>query len=129
LKNKTSTYIIVSFSLFVGLLHFLIGPDYQGVLRNFFRGYLIDILLPMNLYLLLQIALRKHLPVTKARVLGAAAPFLIGLTAEMMQFFKISFLGSTYDLLDILMYALGIGAGVVVDLTILDRLEERKQEV
>jgi hypothetical protein len=30
---------------------FFIGPDYQGIFKHFIRGYLIDIPLPMNLYL------------------------------------------------------------------------------
>jgi hypothetical protein len=74
MKNKKSTVIIVSISIFVGLLHFVIGPDYQGIFRHFIRGYLIDIVLPMNLYLLLQISLRKTLSVNKARIIGAIIP-------------------------------------------------------
>ncbi len=70
MRNSISKLIIVLISLFVGLLHFLIGPDYQGVFKNFIRGYLIDILLPMNLYLLLQISLRQHFTLNKARLIG-----------------------------------------------------------
>jgi len=124
MKNKTSIYLIVSICLLVGLLHFLVGPDYQGPFRNFMRGYLIDILLPFNLYLLLQISLRKSLSVNKSRIVAAIFIFSFGTFVEIMQLNKIYFLGSTYDPLDILMYGLGIGLGLTFDLTILNRLEK-----
>lgn len=128
MKNKKSIYIIVSISLFVGLLHFVIGPDYQGIFRHFIRGYLIDILLPMNLYLLLQISLRKNISVNKARIIGAIFTFAFGTIVEILQFYKIEFLGRTYDAWDILMYAIGIGAGIVIDLTIIDKFEKQREK-
>jgi hypothetical protein len=125
MKNKKSIYIIVSISLFVGLLHFVIGPDYQGIFRHFIRGYLIDILLPMNLYLLLQISLRKSITVNKARIIGAIFTFAFGTIVEILQFYEIEFLGRTYDPWDILMYGIGIGAGIVIDLTIINKSEKQ----
>ena len=125
MKNKKSIYIIVSISLFVGLLHFVTGPGYQGISRNFVRGYLIDILLPMNLYLLLQIALRKHLPVSKSRILASIFVFVFGTLTETLQFYKINFLGSTYDPLDILMYGTGVGLGIAIDYIILEKTEKQ----
>lgn len=125
MKNKKSIYIIVSISLFVGLLHFVIGPDYQGVFRHFIRGYLIDILLPMNLYLLLQISLRKNMSVIKARIIGAIFTFAFGTIVEILQFYEIEFLGRTYDPWDILMYGIGSGIGIVIDLAIIDKFEKQ----
>ncbi len=128
MKNKKSTYIIVSISISVGLLHFVIGPDYQGIFGNFIRGYLIDILLPMNLYLLLQIALRKNVSVNKARIIAAISTFAFGTLVEILQLYKIEFLGSTYDPWDIIMYLIGIGLGIVIDLTIIDKFEKQRQK-
>ncbi|MBK6938467.1 MAG: hypothetical protein IPH18_17660 [Chitinophagaceae bacterium] len=128
MKNKKSIYIIVSISLFVGLLHFVIGPDYQGVFKHFIRGYLIDILLPLNLYLLLQISLRKNISVTKARITGAIITVAFGTTVEMLQLYKIEFLGKTYDPWDLLMYVIGVGLGIVLDLTIIDKFEKQGQK-
>ncbi len=128
MKNKKSIYIIVSVSLFVGLLHFIIGPDYQGIFRHFIRGYLIDILLPMNLYLLLQISLRKKIPVNKARIIGAIFTFAFGTIVEILQFYEIEFLGRTYDPWDILMYGIGVVVGIVIDLTIIDKFEKQRQK-
>jgi len=124
LKNKNSIYLIVAISLFVGLLHFLIGPNYQGILKHFIRGYLIDILLPFNLYLLLQISLRKKIAVTKSRIIGAVFTLSFGTIVEILQLNKIEFLGSTYDPLDILMYGTGVGLGIIMDLTIINRFEK-----
>lgn len=123
--NKKSIYIIVSISLFVGLLHFLIGPNYQGICKHFIRSYLIDILLPMNLYLLLQISLRKYILVNKARVIGAVFTFAFGTIVEILQFYKIEFLGRTYDSWDILMYGIGVVLGIIIDLTIIDKFEKQ----
>jgi len=103
MKNKLSKVLIVVFSLFVGLLHFLIGPDYQGLYREFIRGYLIDILLPMDLYLLLQISLRDYFKVKYSRIIGVSFSFLFGITVEVLQLNKIHFLGSTFGPVDILM--------------------------
>jgi len=125
MKNKKSIYIVVSISLFVGLLHFIIGPDYQGICKQFIRGYLIDILLPMNLYLLLQISLRKNILINKARIIGAIFTFAFGTLVEILQFHKIVILGSTYDPWDILMYGIGIGLGIAIDLTIIDKFEKQ----
>jgi len=128
MKNKISIYIIVSFSIFIGILHFIIGPDYQGIFKHFIRGYLIDILLPMNLYLLLQISLRKHITVNKSRVIGAIIPFAFGTMVEILQLYEINFLGRTYDSWDIVMYTIGIGFGIVFDLTIIDKFEKQIQK-
>lgn len=124
MKNKKSIYLIVAISLFDGLLHFMIGPDYQGYFRPFVRGYLIDIILPFNLYLLLQISLRNHLTVYRSRILGAILTFSFGIFVEILQANRIHFLGSTYDPLDILMYGIGVGLGIILDLTIISGLEK-----
>lgn len=126
MKNKKSIYIIVSISLFVGLLHFLIGPNYQGFFKDFFRSYLIDILLPLNLYLLLQIALRKKTSVYKSRIIAVVFTFLFATTVEILQLYEFNFLGNTYDPLDILMYGIGIGLGVIIDLTIINKFEKNR---
>lgn len=125
MKNKKSIYIIVSISIFIGLLHFIIGPDYQGIFKYFIRGYLIDILLPMNLYLLIQISLRKYISIYKARVTGSIITFAFATIVEILQLYEIEFFGRTYDPWDILMYVIGIGLGIVIDLKIIDKFEKQ----
>ena len=128
MKNKKSIYLIVSISLFVGLLHFVIGTDYQGIFKHFIRGYLIDILLPMNLYLLLQISLRKNISVNKARIISTIITVVFGTIVEILQLYKIEFLGRTFDPWDLLMYVIGVGLGIIIDLTIIDKFEKQGQK-
>lgn len=123
MKNRKSVYIIVSISIFVGLLHFIIGPDYQGICKQFMRGYLLDILLPANLYLLLQIALRKNMSVKKSRIAGAVSTLSFAAFVEILQYYQIAFLGSTYDPCDLLMYVIGTGLGISIDLFIINHFE------
>ena len=70
-----------------------------------------------------QIALRKFLSVTKGRIIGALTTFIIGLTVEILQLNDIPVFGSTYDPLDIVMYAIGVLLGMLIDVTIIDKLE------
>lgn len=79
----------------------------------------------MNLYLLLQISLRKNFSVKNARIIGAVFTFSFGTMVEIFQLNKIDFLGKTYDPLDILMYGIGVGLGVILDLTIINSLEKQ----
>lgn len=127
MKSKKSTYLIVAIALFVGLLHFVTGPDYHGPFKNFVQGYLIDLLLPLNLYLLLQLSLRKKLSVSYSRIIAAVATFSFGVFVELMQLNNIHLFGSTYDPLDMLMYATGVGLGLLLDLTIINKLENEEK--
>lgn len=126
MKSEKSLYIIVAISLFVGLLHFLVGPNYDGMFKIFIRGYLIDIMLPMNMYLLLQLFLRKNMTIYRSRLFGAAFTFAFGVMVEVSQYYDIDLFGSTFDPIDILMYAIGIGIGFSIDLTILSHFEDSK---
>lgn len=77
----------------------------------------------MNLYLLLQISLRKNDSVGKARTIGAISTRSIGIAVEVLQYPNIDFWGSTYDPLDIIMYAPGIIFGLVIDWAIIGKFE------
>lgn len=124
MKSKQSIYLIVAISLLVGLLHFVTGPAYQGPFKQFVQGYLIDLLLPLNLYLLLQLSLRKKIRVRSSRFIAAVATFSFGVFVELLQLNNIHLFGSTYDPLDILMYGAGVGLGLLLDLTIISRFEK-----
>ena len=129
MKNKKSILLIVGLSLGVALMHFIIGPDYSGIFENFVRGYLIDLILPLNIYLLLQISLRKKTSIGKSRMIGAFFTFSFGIIVEILQLLKIKFLGTTYDPLDIVMYGTGIILGLLVDYTIIDKFENQHNKL
>ena len=82
----------------------------------------------MNLYLLIQISLRKYISINKARIIGSIITFAFGTIVEILQLYEIEFLGRTYDPWDILMYVIGIGLGIVIDLTIIDKFEKQGQK-
>ncbi len=111
-KNKQQAKkkgVIVGISLFVGLLHFVTGPQYRGPFPVFVNSYLIDILLPFALYMLLTLfgtALFQDWAVKAILV------FSIGLIVELSQYVGIPLLGSVFDPWDIFMYALGVGLAI-----------------
>jgi len=124
LKNNKSILLIVAISLITAALHLLAGPGYTGPFRPFVTGYLIDLVLPMNLYLLLQVGGRKHFSINTTRIGAAVFTFGFGVLVETLQHFKIDFLGRTYDPWDLLMYAAGVCLGLAIDLRILEPLEK-----
>lgn len=108
----TWKHIVVAICLLVGLLHFVAGPGYSGPWPRFVRGYLIDIVLPFALYLLLGVSWRVLAESRLARVLVVLA---VGGTVEGLQYFGWPVFGATFDPLDLVMYALGVSGGVIVE--------------
>ncbi len=87
-------------------------------------GHLIDILLPMNCYLLGQLPFRKYFSVRISRVMAGLGTFALGVLVEYTQYLGLDFLGSTYDPLDLMMYTLGVGLGLGIDRILLDPWEK-----
>jgi len=111
--------IVVAVALSVGALHFVVGPGYDGPWPGFVRGYLIDLALPFSMYLLL--GLVEARPWT-SRGWRAACVFGAGAAVETLQYAGLEVFGRTFDPLDYLMYALGVGAGVLFEAVVLARL-------
>lgn len=112
-------FITVGIALTIGALHFVTGEQYRGPFPAFVNGYLIDFLLPMVLFLLSGMIEVKwiHSPLFRA-----AAVFLFGCFVEISQYFGYPLFGSTFDPLDILAYAGGVGLGIFLDLILFPRL-------
>ncbi|MGD8405989.1 MAG: hypothetical protein PVJ21_20205 [Anaerolineales bacterium] len=109
MTRKTITTLI---ALTVGLLHFVTGESYQGPFPAFVNGYLIDILLPMTLYLLMGLF---EIMWIRSPIFRAVAVFIFGCIVEISQYLGRPFFGSTFDPLDILAYAGGVLLGVFLD--------------
>jgi hypothetical protein len=116
MTKKILTTII---ALIVGLLHFVTGENYRGPFPVFVNGYLIDILLPMVMYLLLGLIEVKWI---QSPIFRAAAVFLFGCVVETSQYLGHPLFGSTFDPLDILSYLIGVAFGVFLDLILFTRL-------
>ena len=115
----TKKLIIVSVALVVGVLHFVTGENYQGPFPIFVNGYLIDILLPMTMFLLMGLIENK---IIGSVLFRTCAVFGFGCLVEASQYFGNPFFGSTFDPLDILAYAGGVLLGLFLDQVVLPRL-------
>jgi len=116
----TRKQVVVAIALCVGALHFVTGPGYRGPFRAFVNGYLIDILLPLAMYLVLSLVER---PVSWSRAARATAVLAVGAAVEALQYLGVPLFGRTYEALDLLMYALGVLGGVLIEAAVLSRLE------
>ena len=110
--------IIVGIAIIVASLHFFIGHDYDGYLKEFVTGYLIDILLPFFLILLLGLFQNRFI---QNYLIRGIIVFSIGLTVEVMQYYGIEVLGNTADIMDLLAYFSGIVLGIIFDRFVLSR--------
>lgn len=111
--------IVVFIAVVVGLLHFLTGPRYRGPFPVFVNSYMIDILLPFAMYLVLGVAKRTIL---RSGIARGVFVFAIGAVTETLQFFGVPIFGRTFDLLDYLMFGVGIGLAVVFERIVLSRI-------
>ncbi len=128
-QGRPGKGIVVGLAVFTGLLHFAVGPQYRGPWPVFVSGYLIDIMLPCSACLLLQFALRRHFPALSSLAFAATGVFLFGCMAETLQYFHIAFMGETFDPLDYGAYGLGVLTAVMIDRTIIRRLESASGRV
>lgn len=122
----TRKIIITFIALTVGALHFITGEEYQGPFPNFVNGYLIDILLPMALFMLLGLFQNRMI---RSALFRACAIFGFGCFVEVSQYFGRPIFGSTYDPLDIVAYAVGVALGTLFDLVLFPRLLPRWMEI
>ena len=117
--------VVTGIALTVGTLHFVTGENYQGPFPIFVNGYLIDVLLPMTLFLLMGLFKNK---IICSPLFRACAVFGFGCFVETSQYFGRPIFGSTFDPLDILAYAVGVLFGVLLDLFVFPRVTPRWRE-
>jgi hypothetical protein len=122
MNKKLFTTLI---ALTVGLLHFVTGENYRGPFPVFVNGYMIDILLPMALYLLIGLFEVNWI---RSAPFRACTVFGFGCIVEISQYLGYPILGSTFDPLDILAYAGGVGLGVLLDLVVFSKIIPRWNE-
>jgi hypothetical protein len=115
----TKKFVITTIALTVGALHMVTGEQYQGPFPVFVNGYLIDVLLPMTLFLLMGLFQNR---IIRSTLFRACAVFGFGCFVEASQYFGRPLFGSTFDPLDIVAYACGVLLGVLFDLVLFPRL-------
>ena len=110
--------VITLIAIAVAALHFLTGEEYQGPFPAFVNGYLIDVLLPMVLFLLMGLIENRLI---RSAFFRACAVFGIGCMVEASQGRGRPIFGSTFDLLDMLAYAAGVLIGILLELFLFPR--------
>ena len=118
-KNTHKKILVVSIAVTVALLHFVTGSAYTGPFPTFVNGYMIDILLPLSAYFLLCLV---EMPLFQSWAVKSAVVFGFGLAVEAAQYSGISLLGSTFDPLDIVMYAVGVLSAAFLDTVVFPRV-------
>ena len=111
--------VITLIAIAVAALHFITGEEYQGPFPAFVNGYLIDVLLPMVLFLLMGLIENRLIRSTLFR---ACAVFGFGCIVEASQYLGYPIFGTTFDPLDILAYAVGVLLGILLDELVFPRL-------
>ena len=119
MQHSSQKTIVVFINLFIGLLHFITGPNYNGPYPLFVNGYLLDILIPFGLYFLLSLI---EISFLQKWIIRFALIFGLATAIETAQALGIPIFGSTYDPLDFLMYALGALSAALLDKIIFPRI-------
>ena len=114
--------VILSMMLLIALAHIIdIGRHLQGASFNYFKSYFSDIVMPFGFYFLLSLD-EKWISGLKRWEVKLAIMFLLPSIAETCQYFGIPVLGSTFDPMDYLMYAIGATSAAIVDTQVFPRI-------
>ncbi|MFN2166557.1 MAG: hypothetical protein ACK2U9_09890 [Anaerolineae bacterium] len=114
--------VVFSIMILIAVIHiFRIGSYLEGELHDLYYSYFSDSVLPFGCYFLL-CATEEQVPVLRRWEVKSAIAFLLPSIAETCQYFGISVLGSTFDLLDYLMYGIGALSAAVVDTQVFSRV-------
>ena len=120
-KRTVRNRWIIGISILTGiaLIHiFRVGQFLKGDLFTYYYSYASDIMIPFGLYFLLCI---NESTMRFLRKWYVKALFIFGITTiiEILQLFGVYIVGVTFDILDILMYAIGVMIAVLSDRLIL----------
>lgn len=106
---------IVGMMMVIGLIHLLSpGRMLNEPLRQYYQGYFSDIIIPFGFYFLL-CASDIQFPFLRQWYAKGVVTFSLAAFAEVLQGFGVHFIGTTFDPLDFLMYAIGVGAAALLE--------------
>lgn len=114
--------VVIGLMLVIAALHlFPTGEMFGEHWYVLYYSYFSDAIMPFGFYFLLYFA-EENISALKPRPVKAVIIFLVPTFAEILQYFHIYALGSTFDPLDIIMYAAGVGLAVLADIIIFPRI-------
>lgn len=122
-KDKKFRGIVIIFFLLMNL-YFHLEDTYtlRSLYGSFSTSYVVDIILPCYMYLLCTLFIYrfdKWINPIIQRIIIAIGLFIVGVTIEVLQYIDIDLFGSVFDILDVLMYFIGIGIGIIIDIGII----------
>ncbi len=114
--------VIVGIALSVAAAHIIgLGRFLHGPLRVLYSGYFSDLVIPFTFYFLLTAA-QVRTPALGRWQTRFGISVVLPSICETCQYFGIPLLGSTFDVLDYVMYGVGALTAVVVDTQLLARV-------
>lgn len=114
--------VVVSINLLIAAAHIIRPGSYlHGGAYILYYSFFSDLALPFGYYFLLRMVEPK-VPVLRRWEAKAAVSILLPSIAETCQYFGIPVLGSTFDPLDYLMYAVGAFAAALLDRLVFSRV-------
>lgn len=121
-RARARRIVIVTMQILIALV-FVVGPGrtWPGTVRAVYASYFADLVLPFGEYFLLYLV-AADVSGLKHWSARCAVAFALPTLAECGQGLGVPILGATFDPVDIIMYALGVGAAVAFDLLVLPRL-------
>jgi hypothetical protein len=115
LTQRNRIIVGICIIVVIALIHiFRVGSYLKGDLYLMYYSYVSDLIIPFGIYFLLCI---NELYIKILRKWYIKATIILGFTTlvEILQLLGIYALGITFDPVDILMYALGVGIAVIFD--------------
>ncbi len=121
LNYRIRKIVGISILLAIAAMHaFRIGQYLNGNLYIYYYSFASDLILPIGSYFMLCMVEYKFIFLrnwfTKALIVFAVMTF-----SEIMQMFGFYFFGVTFDILDILMFGIGVLIAVLIDKQIFER--------
>ena len=111
--------VIVSIMILIALIHFFTGSNYKGPYPGFVNGYLLDILVPFGFYLL---SCLIKFPLSKSWIGRSILVFGFTSFTEIAQFFGVPIFGRTFDLVDFVMFGIGVILAIILDIIVFPRI-------
>jgi len=122
-KNRiVRTTVGICINLIIAAIHvFRLGSYLNGDLYILYYSYASDILVPIGFYFLLCLN-DVQIRFFKKWYVKALIVFLLAAFTEIMQAFGIYMLGETFDVMDILMFGIGVSVAAILDVQVFEKV-------
>jgi len=121
LNHRIRKIVGISILVAISAMHaFRIGQYLNGNLYIYYYSFASDLILPIGSYFMLSMVEYKF-RFLRNWFMKALIVFVVMTFSEIMQIFGFYFFGVTFDILDILMFGIGVLIAVLIDKQIFER--------